>query len=150
MEPTIRRNEVVFADMQVFRNTPPQRGDVVVYRTAEDLVLAKRVIALEGDTIEGRAKQIFLNGKLVHETYIQHTFGSAGVKDSAFLDDFGPVTVPSGCLFIMGDNRDVSYDSRHPDVGPIAIGAVRGKVLQIVRSPYPGRSGTRIRSIPPQ
>jgi signal peptidase I len=145
MEPTIRKDERILADMQAYRNSPPKRGDVVIYRTAEDLLLPKRVIAVEGDTIMEKDRQVFVNGSLLIEPYIQHVRAGPAEADMAFMDNFGPVRLPAGKLFVMGDNRDVSYDSRHPEVGPIAVSAVRGKVLQILKSPYPGRSGTEVR-----
>ena len=142
-------NEHIFVDKQAYRSSEPKRGDVVVF-TSEAGFSVKRVIAVGGDTIAGRDRQVFLNGKLIHEPYVEHFRAGPASAETAFMDDFGPVTVPAGKLFVMGDNRDLSYDSRHPEVGLIAVAAIRGKVLQIVRSPYPGRSGTKVGSIPPQ
>jgi len=102
-----------------FRNTlipikEPKKGDIVVFIYPEDRSkdFIKRVIATSGDTVEIRNKKIYLNGRLYKD--------NRGVYTDQFVipgsiqprDNFGPVTVPSGSLFVMGDNRDQSYDSR--------------------------------------
>jgi signal peptidase I len=149
MEPTILANEKILADLEAYRSSRPKRGDVVVF-ISEAGFSVKRVIAVEGDTVMGRDRQVFLNGLLLREPYVEHVREGPADGETTFMDNFGPVTVPAGKLFLMGDNRDISYDSRHPDVGLIAIAAVRGKVLQILRSPFPARSGKRIPSPPLQ
>lgn len=102
-----------------FRNTllpitDPKRGDIAVFIYPEDRSkdFIKRVIGIGGDTIEIRNKKIYLNG-------LPYT-DNVGVYTDDFIipgsiqprDNFGPVTVPKGYLFMMGDNRDQSYDSR--------------------------------------
>jgi signal peptidase I len=92
----------------------PRREDIVVFIYPEDRSkdFIKRVIGIAGDTIEIRDKKIFLNGLPYRDKY--------GVYTDEFIipgaiqprDNFGPVTVPKGNIFCMGDNRDQSYDSR--------------------------------------
>ena len=100
----------------------PQRGDVVVFRSLEDprIDLVKRLIGLPGDTVELREKRLFVNGKEVHdEGFAVHKDARVGSERSAASyalfrrDNFGPVTVPAGQYFFLGDNRDHSYDSRY-------------------------------------
>ncbi|OPY11101.1 MAG: Signal peptidase I P [Syntrophus sp. PtaU1.Bin005] len=119
-----------------FRNTifpinEPQRGDVVVFIYPEDRSkdFIKRVIAVSGDTVEIRNKKIYLNGKLYKD-------GKGVYVDSFILpgslqprDNFGPVTVPPSSLFVMGDNRDQSYDSRF--WGFVDLKDVLGKAIVI-------------------
>ncbi len=111
-------------DRKIFVLKSPRRGDIIVFRSPEDprRELVKRVIAVEGDFIEEKNKRIFLNGKPVDEPYVQHT--------DRFLqlprDEFGPTVVPKGKLFVMGDNRDISYDSRN--FGFVDVKDVEGKV----------------------
>jgi signal peptidase I len=117
------------------------------------LSLIKRCVAVAGDTVEYRDKQLYVNGKLQVEPYVQHvdsrTFpGLQGLENyqrpwerhgffrtelSAYVrDQFGPVVVPPGCIFVMGDNRDNSEDARF--FGPLELRHVRGKPLVIYMS----------------
>lgn len=132
MEPTIISGEKFAAEMKPFQ---PLRGDLVIFQH-EDVLLVKRVIGVSGDTVEGRDLHVFVNGKLVDEPYIQHT---GNPSDS--LITFEPVIVPAGDLFVAGDNRDFSFDSRDKRFGLISIADVRGKPVQIAQSQNPQRVG---------
>ena len=101
------------------------KGDIIVFRSPEDphKDLIKRVIAVEGDSIEERNKQIFVNGKPADEPYVQHT--DSFLEDPR--DDFGPYVVPRGKLFTMGDNRDESNDSRF--FGFVDVKDIEGKAF---------------------
>jgi signal peptidase I len=81
------------------------------------------VIATSGDTIKIQGDVVYLNGKLLSEPYTRFE----GPEDA--LESVAPTTLPAGKLFVMGDNRHVSFDSRYARFGLVDIAAVRGKVI---------------------
>ena len=109
----------------------PRRKEVIVFIFPENpkLDFIKRVIGLPGDRIEIRDKKVYVNGKLLKEPYVQHTDPNILPASISPRDNFGPVVVPQGHLFVMGDNRDQSYDSRF--WGFVPIRDVKGKAFII-------------------
>ncbi len=99
-------------DIPLLAVSQPQRGDVVVFvyplDPSKDYI--KRVIAGPGDVVMVRKKLVYINGALWNDSHAYFSDGVGGFGSPR--DDFGPVTVPSNQLFVMGDNRDHSYDSR--------------------------------------
>ncbi|WP_353117210.1 signal peptidase I [Nitratidesulfovibrio sp.] len=106
----------------------PQRGDIIVFEYPGDpsIDYIKRIVGQPGDVIEVRNKQLYRNGEAVQEAYIRHS--QPGIV-MPVRDSFGPVTVPEGHYFAMGDNRDDSQDSRF--WGFVPRGAIRGKAWVI-------------------
>ena len=107
----------------------PQRGDVIVFRYPDDPSrdFIKRCVAVEGQTVEIRDKVLFVDGKAQVEPYIIHSDDRVLPKEISARDNFGPTVVPKGHLFMMGDNRDNSHDSRF--WGPLPLNLIKGKAM---------------------
>lgn len=106
--------KIPFTDKQIIKLRDPARGDVVVFEYPEDTSkdFIKRIIGLPGDTVEGRDKKIFVNGELYSNRHEIHKEPDIIPKAQNPRDNFGPVLVPEDSYFVLGDNRDRSYDSR--------------------------------------
>lgn len=117
MEPTLHNKELV---MYLRVGQTYKRGDVVSIRIPSGEYYVKRIIALEGDTIDLRDGKVYLNGELLTEPYIQgETREWPGVVRY-------PFRLQKGQIFVMGDNREVSMDSR--SFGVIGKGQIKGKL----------------------
>ncbi|MDA8412332.1 MAG: signal peptidase I [Desulfobacteraceae bacterium] len=103
-----------FSNKRIFTLRDPQRGDVVVFEYPEDPSkdFIKRVIGTPGDVVEEKDKKVYVNGKLYVNPHEVHKEKDIIPKEMNPRDTFGPVTVPPNSYFMMGDNRDRSYDSR--------------------------------------
>jgi signal peptidase I len=141
METTLFKGDKFMIDKNYYRQHPCERDDLVVMRI-EGALTVKRVIALGGDTIEGRNREVFLNGHLLDEPFAYHPRGGGSVPEQ---DNFGPITVASGKYFVMGDNRDSSRDSRMHDFGEVYRNAIVGLPLYIYLSHTWSRNGDALR-----
>ncbi len=131
----------------------PRRGDVVVFKYPEDprRDFIKRCVAVGGDTVEVRDKQLYLNGERVDEPYVVHKDPFVWPNDPSipasrrYRDNYGPFTVPEGTIFCMGDNRDNSLDSRF--WGPVPLSYLKGRAVIIYWSFEAPRNDWRWRGL---
>jgi signal peptidase I len=152
MEPQLRERDRVIVSRTAYRLHEPNRGDIVVFpspavpaeddgvleglvhdvlesvalRDPGDRELIKRVIGLPGETIEGRDGHVRIGGQPLVEPYLQ---------PEVVTSDFGPLQVPLGHVFVMGDNRTNSHDSRFDDIGFIDIDTIVGRAIARVWPP---------------
>lgn len=123
MRPTLENHERLFVNKFIYNFRAPERGEVLVFRYPKDPSrdFIKRAIAIPGDTIEIKDGRVFVNQQLQNETYIlSKTRGS-----------YPLATVPEGHIFVMGDNRNNSEDSRFPDVGFVPFEMLKGKAVLV-------------------
>lgn len=130
---TLSDGEIMFVDRLAFVRTSPQVGDIIICYYPEEYYLetgrsyntrVKRVIAVGGDTIETIANRVYVNSKQISEPYVSDT--------RVGYQEIEKTTVPQGCVYVLGDNRAVSIDSRNEAVGPIPLYRVIGKVRSVI------------------
>ena len=124
-------NEIPFINVKLFDDIVlfskvPQRGDIIVFKFPKDETrdFIKRVIGLPGDLLEVKRQKVYINNKPYKDIHARHTDSPS---DSPLVprDDFGPILVPDGHVFVMGDNRENSQDSRY--WGYLNVKKIRGK-----------------------
>lgn len=126
MMPTLQEYNFLFLSKQAYHFGEPKHHDIIVFHTGlktdtgKEKMLIKRVIGLPGDTITIEDGKVIINGKVQDEPYTLEGYTSGYIKD---------VVVPEDSLFVMGDNRQNSIDSRDPSVGFVKIGKVYGKAV---------------------
>ncbi len=126
MEPTLHANDYLFLSKQAYRFSEPERGDIIVFRSDLELengkkkFLIKRVIGLPGETITIQGGEVFINGKKLNEKYLN------GIQTEGTVTN---LKIGTDSIFVMGDNRGNSLDSRDPSVGCINMDRILGKAF---------------------
>lgn len=126
MQPTLYENNYILLNKQAYNFGEPKRGDIVVFHTGlklengKEKMLIKRVIGLPGETITIKEGNVYINDKLLTENYTKDGYTDGAIEN---------LTIPEGELFVMGDNRLVSIDSRLEEVGCVKIDDVLGKAF---------------------
>ncbi|MFW5647453.1 MAG: signal peptidase I [Candidatus Alkaliphilus sp. MAG34] len=125
MSPTLEENDFLIINRFLYKRGEPKRGDIVVFRsnlrteTGKQKLLIKRIIAIPGDKIEITEGEIYINGSKLEENY---------VADEYTMGDID-LTVPENEIFVMGDNRGNSLDSRDGILGLVDFDTVIGKAF---------------------
>ncbi|MBQ3803423.1 MAG: signal peptidase I [Oscillospiraceae bacterium] len=127
MVPTLRDGDKMIVSDLFYK---PKYGDIVVFKTDQydpDRALVKRVIATEGQEISLDFDRgvVYINGSPIEEDYIAEL-------TTTKLDFIGPQTVPKGCVFVMGDNRNASTDSRKKEIGMVDERMILGRAYYVV------------------
>ncbi len=130
MYPTLKDHEYLIVNKFVYCFDQPQRGDIIVFRYSQGTDYVKRVVGLGGDVIEIREGLVYCNSKALDEPYLPQEMD---------MQDYGPVEVPPGSVFVMGDYRRNSKDSRDPSVGFISLERIEGRAMLVYWPPGQAR-----------
>ncbi|KHM52080.1 MAG: signal peptidase I [Anaerovibrio sp.] len=123
MMPTLEHQQRLVVNKFIYKMRAPERGEILIFQYPRDKSrdFIKRVIAVPGDTIEIKDHNVYVNGELQNEDYI--------LAKSRM--DYPKTTIPEGHVFVMGDNRNNSEDSRFPDVGFVPYELLKGKAMLV-------------------
>lgn len=110
MLPTLQINDHFFVDKFTYQFRQPVAGEIIVFKSpvTDEKDLVKRIIAVGGDTVSVKNKDIYVNGRQLEEPYKQHTRPDEKLKG----DNIEDLKIPRDCFFVLGDNRDESNDAR--------------------------------------
>ncbi len=129
MYPTVPSESRILVNKFIYYFEDPEFGDIIIFEPTEETKqevgmdddMLKRIIGLPGDTIEIHNGTLYRNGEAVQENYIAETMEY----------EYGPVTVPEGCVFVLGDNRNLSFDSHAWSNPFVPIDQVKGEAFLI-------------------
>jgi signal peptidase I len=144
MEKTLKVGDHFMAKVRPYKSEKPRRGDIVIFPYPEDRStnFVMRLIGFGGEKLEIRNKQVFIDGKPIDEPYKQHADSRVLSGNAVPRDNLGPITIPEGSVFVMGDNRDFSNDSRF--FGAVPVADLEAKALYMYWANDLSRIGTRL------
>lgn len=128
MEPNFVHGERVIVNKLIYPFREPKRGEVIVFLAPEGKDYIKRVIALPGERVKVIGDTVYVNGTPIEEPYIREQVERARAAGGSYnIGSTEEFTVPEDALFVLGDNRPESLDSRSPFVGFVPLDNVRGR-----------------------
>jgi len=131
LKPALMEGDRLYADLDYFETHPVERGQIIIFPFPLDTALAyiQRCVAVEGDTVEIRSKVLYINNEKAEEPYAleftptmkQEDYLEKEIKPKGAgnRDHYGPILIPDGSCFVLGDNRDNSIDSRYIGMIPL-------------------------------
>ncbi|MDF2645009.1 MAG: lepB [Paenibacillus sp.] len=129
MQPTLQEGEWLFVNKAITYLKAPKRGEIVILKESEEFVtvthpfLVKRIVAIAGDEVQGRAGFLYVNGDKIEEPY----------TDTLIEDgDFGPTRVGQGHIFVMGDNRHAAASGDSRRFGDVPTGLIQGRAEYVL------------------
>lgn len=134
MVPNLADKERLIVNKFIYFMREPERGEILVFHATPKKDYIKRVIGLPGETVEVKDDKLYIDGKEQAEPYLKQIKSTYHEDGMNYTIDFGPVKVPQGHLFVMGDNRPNSEDSR--EIGPVPFDSVVGRA-ELVFWPLP-------------
>lgn len=125
MEPNFHTGERLIVNKLIYEIRKPERGEIIVFHAPAGLDYIKRVIALPGETVKIQDNKVYVNGKELNEPYIQAAIDEHAKTGEKYNRDYSETVVPDGTVFVLGDNRLNSTDSRK--IGPVADDKIVGR-----------------------
>jgi len=146
MEPAVRVGDHVYADMTYYRSSKPARGDLAIFSPPKTphRMMIMRIVGLEGEEIEIRDKVVYINGQRLADPWGYHNDPEIIPRSAGKMsvrDNLSSLEIPAGTVFVVGDNRDASLDSRY--LGPVS--ALHGRLLYVYWATDKSRIGTSFR-----
>lgn len=127
MLPNLHTGERIIINKMVYQWKTPVRNDIIVMDSAEHIAYVKRVIALPGETVEVKGDTVWINDQPIAQPYLEVPVQQAQRRGETYnTNDFVKTVVPAGHVFVMGDNRPYSYDSR--SFGFVSLTQIVGRV----------------------
>jgi len=131
MYPTLNETERLMVNKLVYHFDKPKLGDIIVFEYEPGRDFIKRVIGVEGDLVQITNGRVYINNILLEEPYL---------PENTEMMDYGPAEVPPEYLFLMGDYRQNSMDSRDPRVGFVSLENLKGRAFFIFWPPWEART----------